>query len=140
MVEMQADRAKLVDVFRRTGADSKGIPACNMIEAEQLVFGATHEDFGAGLCEQWKFPKSFAMVTGYHHKPMSLPSESRTLTAIIYVADRLAADTGQGFRQDLMDTNVDPAVLDHLKLGSDKLTELRANVIAQAKDLGGMLS
>jgi len=139
MVEMQADRAKLVDVLRRAGADSKGVPACNMIEAEQAVWGATHEDFGAGLCEQWKFPKSFAMVTGYHHKPMQLPYESRTLTAIIHVADRLAADTGQGFRQDLMDTTIDSAVLDHLKLGSDKLGELRAAVAAQAKDLGGML-
>jgi len=134
MVEMQCDRNKLVEVLRRTGADSKGIPACDMLEAEKGVFEATHQDFGAGLCEKWKFPRSFAYVTGFHHSPMTLPSEHRTLTAVIYVADRLAADSGMGFRQDLLTTELAPDVLDHLKLTSEKVAEMRAQVAASAKD------
>jgi HD-like signal output (HDOD) protein len=139
MVEMQYDRSKLVEVLRRTGADSKGIPACDMLEAERSVFEATHEDFGAGLCEKWKFPKSFAYVTGFHHRPMMLPYDNRTLTSIIYVADRLAADAGLGFRQDLLSTNIEAGVLDHLKMTSERLNELRTQVAAQAKDLSGLL-
>ncbi|MGD9789956.1 MAG: HDOD domain-containing protein [Phycisphaerales bacterium] len=139
MVEMQYDRNKLVDVFRRVGADSKGIPATEMLAIEQEVFGATHQDFGAGLCEKWKFPKSFAFVTGYHHRPMDLPSENRTLSCIVYVADRLAADTGQGFRADLLHTTFDPAVLEQLKLTNEKIDEIRKNLSTHVKDLGALL-
>ncbi len=140
MVEMQFDRNKLIDVFRRVGADSAGVPANDMLEAELAVFQATHQDFGSGLCEKWKFPKSFALVTGYHHRPMELASENRTLTCIIYVADRLAADTGQGFRQDLVNTTVDAAVRDELKLTDAKINEMRSTLIANLKDLTALLT
>jgi HD-like signal output (HDOD) protein len=140
MVEMQADRNKLIEVLRRVGADNKGIPANDFIASEMAVYEANHQDFGAGLCEKWKFPKSFAMVTGFHHRPMEVPAETRTLTALIYVADRLAADTGMGFRQDLLKTSVEPEVLDFLKLTNDKLTEVRTQLVAQAKDVSNLLS
>jgi HD-like signal output (HDOD) protein len=139
MVEMQADRNKLIEVLRRVGADSKGVPATDLVAAENAVFEANHQEFGAGLCEKWKFPKSFAMVTGFHHRPMEVPAESRTLTALIYVADRLAADTGMGFRQDLLNTNIDPEVMDFLKLTPEKLTEVRAQLASQAKEVSGVL-
>lgn len=139
MVEMQADRNKLIEVLRRVGADNKGVPANDFVASEMSVFEANHQDFGAGLCEKWKFPKSFAMVTGFHHRPLEVPSENRTLTALIYVADRLAADTGMGFRQDLMNTNVEPEILDFLKLTPEKLSEVRTQLATQAKDVSGIL-
>jgi HD-like signal output (HDOD) protein len=139
MVEMQADRNKLIEVLRQVGADGKGVPANDMLAAEMAIFEANHQDFGAGLCEKWKFPSSFAMVTGYHHRPMDVPAENRTLTALIYVADRLAAETGMGFRQDLLTTNIDPEVMDFLKLTNEKLNEVRASLAAQARDVSGLL-
>ncbi|MCE7973188.1 MAG: HDOD domain-containing protein [Leptolyngbya sp. PLA1] len=139
MIEMQYDRNKLTEVIRRTGADSKGVPACDMLEAELAVFEATHQDFGAGLCEKWKFPKSFTYVTGHHHNPTGLPQELRTLTSVIYVADRLAAETGMGFRLDLLTTEVSAEVLDTLKLSSERLAEIRAQVAATAKDAASVL-
>jgi len=139
MVEMQADRTKLIDVLRRVGADSKGVPATDMIEAENAVFEANHQEFGAGLCEKWKFPKSFTIVTGYHHRPLEVPTENRTLVSIVYIADRLAADTGLGFRQDLLNTTIDPAVLEFLKLPVEKLNEIRTTLIAQSKDLSNVI-
>lgn len=140
MVEMQFDRPKLLDVLRRTGADAKGIPASDMLNNEAAVYQATHQDFGAGLCEKWKFPKNFALVTGFHHDPMKLAAETRTLTAIVHVADRLAAETGMGFRQDIMNTSVDPAILDHLKMSAEKLAELKGLVQQQSADLAGLLA
>jgi len=139
IVEMQADRNKLIEVLRRVGADNKGVPANDFVSSEMAVFEANHQDFGAGLCEKWKFPKSFAMVTGFHHRPMEVPSDSRTLTALIYVADRLAADTGMGFRQDLMNTAVEPEIMDFLKLTPEKLSEVRTQLATQAKDVSGIL-
>lgn len=139
MVEMQADRNKLIEVLRRVGADNKGIPANDFVASEMSVFEANHQDFGAGLCEKWKFPKSFAMVTGFHHRPLEVPAENRTLTALIYVADRLAADTGLGFRQDLMNTSIETDIMDFLKLTPDKLSEVRTQLATQAKDVSGIL-
>jgi HD-like signal output (HDOD) protein len=139
MLQMQFDRNRLIEVFQRVGADSKGIPAQNMLEIETAVFGATHQDFGVGLCEKWKFPKSFASVTGYHHRPMELAPENRTLAAIVYVADRLAADCAGGFRHDLMNTEIDPQVRDFLKLSADKIDELRKNLPEHIKNAGQLL-
>lgn len=139
MVEMQADRNKLIEVLRRTGADSKGIPATDFLENESQVFLATHQDFGAGLCEKWKFPKSFAFVTGFHHNPMQLPFENRTLPALVHVADRLAAEMGMGFRQDLLTTDIAPDVLDHLKMSQERLAEVRLRLGECAKDASMLL-
>ena len=139
MVEMQFDRNKLLEVLRKVGADSKGIPANDMLAAEQEVFGANHQDFGAGLCEKWKFPKTFGFVTGYHHRPLELAAEHRTIVSLIYVADRLAADSGQGFRQDLVNTTIDPEVRDSLKLTNEKLDEIRAQLQAQMQDINSIL-
>lgn len=140
IVEIQYDRHKLIDVVSRVKPDGSGVPSADMLAAEADVFGATHQDFGQGLCEKWKFPKNFALVTGFHHDPMKLAAETRTLTAIVHVADRLAAETGMGFRQDLLNTSVDPAVLDHLKMSAEKLAELRNLVQQQAGDLAGLLA
>ncbi len=139
MVEMQYDRNKLTEVLRETGADSKGIPATDFMVAERKYFEADHQDFGQGLCQKWKFPGSFAFVTGYHHRPLDLPSENRTLTSIVYVADRLAGETGTGFRQDLLTLDYDMAVLDELKLTQDRLNEIRTQLKEQLKDVTSIL-
>lgn len=111
-----------------------------MLAAEVQVFGANHQEFGAGLCEKWKFPASFAFVTGYHHRPLELAPENRTLTTIIHVADRIAADAGQGFRQDLTNTTISPDVMDLLKLTNEKVTDIKGQLAASMADLTTLLA
>lgn len=125
IVEMQFDRGKLIDVLQQVGLDSNGVPANDMLAIEQSVFGADHQDFGAALCERWKFPKTFAQVTGYHHCPLDLPTEGRTLTSVVYVADRIAGEATGGCRVDLADLTIDPDVLDELRLTQEKLSQIR---------------
>jgi HD-like signal output (HDOD) protein len=139
MVEMQVDRSKLIETLNAVGADAAGVPCHDFLAAEQQIFGATHQDFGSALCEKWKFPKSLVVVTGYHHRPMELSFETRTLSAIVYLADRIAAEVGTGFRQDLMDLNPDPAVLESLKLSPEKYQEIKSQVASQINDLGNLL-
>ncbi len=140
MVEMQYDRAKLVEVIQRVGGDANGVPACGMLEVEEAVFGATHQHFGAALCQKWKFPNSFQLVTGHHHAPLELPSDSRTLPSLIYIADRLVAGLGTSFRLDILSTDIGPEVRDHLKLTTDKIEEVRASLPEHLKSVEGMLS
>ena len=139
MVEFQLDRNKLIEVMQKTMPDKDGVPGADMLEVETEVFGANHQDFGAALCERWKFPKALSFVTGYHHRPMELSSDARTLSCVVNIADRLASEVMSGYRLDLPTLTYDPAVLDHLGLSSDKLVEVRAKVaevIKVAPDFG----
>jgi HD-like signal output (HDOD) protein len=140
MVEMQSDRTKLIEVVQKAGADDAGIPSTDMLELEEARYGANHQQFGAGLCQKWKFPATFALVTGHHHNPSALPAESRTLPALIYIADRIAAEVSGGFRLDLLSTDIAPEVLDILKLTKQKIDDLRLELPAHLKSVESMLS
>ncbi|MAE59892.1 MAG: hypothetical protein CMJ49_00895 [Planctomycetaceae bacterium] len=119
MVELQADRAKLLAMLDQHQQGK------TFLDAEQQVFGADHQQFGQGLCEKWKFPSAFSFVTGYHHQPLALDAESRTLTALVYVADRLAVQGGFGYTGTVADTDIDTQVLDALKLTEHAIEEVR---------------
>lgn len=139
MVEMQYDRNKLIEVLRGVGTDAAGIPANDMIALEVTTFGATHQEFGAGLCEKWRFPKSLAFVCGHHHNPLALPEENRVLPMVVYVADRIAADVAGGFRHDLRNTEIDPQILSTLKLTNEKVNDIRNQLKNNLADLTSML-
>lgn len=139
MVELQADRAKLLEVVQKLGGEKSAPPGANMLEVEQAVYGANHQDFGAALCDKWKFPKSLVYVTGFHHRPLELAADHRTLSCLVYVADRLAAENGD-FRMDLPTLDIDPGVLEHLKLGATQIDELRAKVTEAMKSAPTLLS
>jgi HD-like signal output (HDOD) protein len=139
MVEMQYDRSRLIDVLQKVG-DNEGVPAQNMLAVEESVYAANHQQFGAGLCAKWKFPSNFALVTGFHHNPLEAPPEARTLPSVVYVADRLAAEVGGGFRLDLPSTEISADVRDVLKLSSEDLDRLRSELPEHLKSVESMLS
>jgi putative nucleotidyltransferase with HDIG domain len=140
MVEMQYDRNRLIDVVQRVGADAQGVPALDMCQVEDAIFAANHQHFGAALCARWKFPTAFSLVTGHHHRPLELPHDSRTLPAIVYVADRLAAEVGGGFRLDLPSLEISTDVRDALKLTASLLDDLRRDLPEHLKSVESMLS
>ncbi|MCA9294644.1 MAG: HDOD domain-containing protein [Phycisphaerales bacterium] len=141
MVEMQSNRNKLIEVVAALGADKDGIPQSDMLAAEKKIFGADHQMFGKGLCEKWKFPAVFSNVCGFHHNPLDLASGSRNLPCIVYVADRLAAGlSATSFRLDLLDTELDHAVLDELRMSSDKLAEVREELPERYEDVALLLT
>ncbi|MEX2218479.1 MAG: HDOD domain-containing protein [Phycisphaerales bacterium] len=140
MVEMQYDRNKLIEVVQKAGADGEGVPAFDLLALETQAFGATHQQFGAGLCQKWKFPANFHLVTGHHHTPTELPPESRTLPCLVYIADRIAAEVSGGFRLDLVSTDIAPDVLDALKLTPEKVDQLRLELPEHLKTVESMLS
>jgi HD-like signal output (HDOD) protein len=140
MVEMQYDRNRLVEVVAELDVDEAGTPANCMLEVEEKIFGANHQEFGKALCERWKFPNSFSTVTGHHHDPMSLPPDNRTLVCVVYLADRLVPTVSDGFRLDLANLDIDPAVRDELKLTNDKIEDLIEALPEHLKSVGDMLS
>lgn len=140
IVEIQYDRHKLIEVLNRVKPDSEGNPTADMLAAEIEIFGANHQDFGQGLCEKWKFPKSFALVTGYHHRPLELASDMRTLVNIVCIADHLTAKLGQGFRLDIQDPTPPADVLDDLKLSNEQLQAISEKLPEQLENVNAMLA
>ena len=131
MVEMQYDRTKLVEVVDRCEAGGDG---AGMLAVEDEVFNANHQDFGSGLCDKWKFPRSFMHVTGFHHRPLELPADHRALTCIVATADRLAGALNIGFRLDLSSTDIPADYLDELKLTAEQVDEIRDKLPDQIAD------
>ena len=139
MVEMQFDRNKLIEVVQSLGVNGEGAPANDMRDVEAKFFGADHQDFGKGLCEKWKFPNNFSLVTGYHHNPMEAPADGRRLPAMVYVADRLVGSIDGQFRLDLPNLEIDPAVLDVLGLSETGLHSIRERVDEEITAAAGLL-
>ncbi|MBI1369002.1 MAG: HDOD domain-containing protein [Planctomycetes bacterium] len=131
MVEMQAVQPKLLEVF-----DVMREEKLSMLDAEEKVIGANHQDFGKALCEKWKFPASFACVAGFHHNPMTLTSEQRSLTAMVHVADVLAARLKLGCDKTVSTLEIEPEVTDYLKL-TDKMIEQVTEDLPRAHEVAG---
>ncbi len=140
MVEMQADREKLIEVIESLGINAAGVPLADMLETEETVFGANHCNFGEGLCKKWKFPRCLELVTAFHHNPLKADPDSRTLPAVVYLADRLVSELGEKpYRLDLQTLDIDEGVLEVLKLTTESLAGLKERLAESADDVATML-
>jgi HD-like signal output (HDOD) protein len=137
MVMMQWDRNKLIELIEKVNAAG---PGANMLEIEAEVFGASHPEFGSALSERWKFPKSFTTVIGWHHKPLDLPFDQRTLPAMVFIADRLAAELSAGFKMDTPDLSIPADVLESVRLTPADLDAVRAKLPEAIKVADAVLS
>lgn len=140
IVEIQYDRHKLIETVGKLGVDKEGVPANSMLDVETEVFGANHQDFGQGLCEKWKFPRTFALVTGFHHRPLELGEEQRTLVTIVSIADKLAGNVKPGFRLDLPNLEIPAEHLDVLKITRDQLADITSKLPAAIEGVNQTLS
>lgn len=140
IVEIQYDRHRLIEVVGRMKPDTDGVPSASMLDAENEIFGANHQEFGQGLCEKWKFPKSFALVTGYHHRPMELAKDMRTLVCIVAIADRMAGSVAGGFRMDYPSLDLPADILADLNLSNDAAAQILAKLPEQLANVSAMLS
>ena len=135
MVEMQARRAKFVETVEKM--EGEGL---TLREAEAQVIGATHEAFGAELCKMWKFPASFAYVTGFHHRPWELADQNRTLTSLVHIADIVAARTAIGYRKDVETDQINSDLLSQLGLTEQKVDEVTEALPEAIEEASSLLS
>ncbi|QDT07102.1 HDOD domain protein [Rubripirellula lacrimiformis] len=124
MVEMQAYSIRFGE-----WAKSIATPHENgFLAAEQEFWGATHQDFGAGLCRKWNFPFHLELATRYHHCPDLLPEDQRLLPTIIHVADIIAVRMDAGFTGTVDHASVHPSALKMLGLSDQDVDDLAATL------------
>lgn len=121
IVEIQALRPKFTQVLDLLDQS----PDMTLREAERRVIGADHEQFGTALCQSWKFPASFAYVTGFHHHPHDLHSKNRALTTLVHVADIIASRAEMGFVRGTETNEIDTNLLEELKLSGEVVDEVK---------------
>lgn len=108
-------------------------------ELEQTLIGMDHQQLGAALAEQWKFPRVCQLVAGYHHRPHALSDQNRILINLVHVADTLCCKTKHGFNltansqslspEELEALGVDPAHAESTLSRMDDLIVVASNVL-----------
>jgi HD-like signal output (HDOD) protein len=125
---------EVLDIMDRGGMD--------IIRSEQDVIGIDHAALGKRLMEKWNLPAILSQAVAQHHyAPAGLlkESESKRLSAIIYVADLITNHLGLGIYK--MATGfIEPSILKQLDLSSQDIQELslslKDNISAISEELG----
>lgn len=136
MVELQASLPQFVEMIGHLRHDEN----LTFRQAEERVFGANHDLFGAYICREWKFPPHFASVARYHHRPWELPEAERQLPALVHVADILAAQLKEGYTRTVETETIDPEIITFLNLDGvdfETLEESLKEAIQEAQQLFG---
>lgn len=120
MMELQMDRVKLGIVLASMEAE----PRQDLLAAEEAIFGATHEDFGAALLTAWGLPAPLAVAAQYHHHPQDVPVSHRVLPLMVQTADRLVAACAPPFLLEDPYQEIAAETLDLLRLSRAQLEEL----------------
>lgn len=120
MVEIQTCRAKFVEAFDQFQANEQ----LSLRQAEQQVLGANHEHFGAALCKAWKLPDSLTYVTGFHHRPLDLAPQHRTLACLVHIADIVAARAKVGLSVSVDTREVTNELFDSVQLTQQVVDEV----------------
>lgn len=113
-------------------------PDLSFREAESQILGATHEDFGVGISRKWGFPDSLTAVTGFHHRPIDAPPEYQSLTALVHVADILAAKSGIGYTRTVETAEISQQALSLASIRQCDIDELEQSLaeLVEKAELG----
>jgi HD-like signal output (HDOD) protein len=93
MLQLQLDRARLLEVIAALGAE----PRRNPREVELSVGCIGHEHCAAVVFRVWKLPESLVAAVSHHHAPAAAPPGSRRLAALVHLADTISLQTGHGY-------------------------------------------
>lgn len=131
LIQTQREKLpKILDLWR-TGISFR--------RAEEEIIGADHQEVGKSLAARWKFPRSFQYVTGYHHDPETLAKENRLLAVVTHISDILCARMGHGLRVTAESEDVNPTLLDEIRILPAQLDELSLRIEDELKIVHDMI-
>jgi len=97
-------------------------------QAEREIVGVDHQQLGAALAEQWKFPRSCQLVAGFHHQPSTLADANRMLVTLVFVADTLCCQANYGFNLTALSQKLDDGGLADLKIDTSLIERTQAHL------------
>jgi putative nucleotidyltransferase with HDIG domain len=110
---------------------------CNIVEAEQAVFGIDHADVGAALCAYWKFPVQMQdAVAQHHHADLG---SARSLPLLVHAANTVAHGLDLSEQEDDLAPPMSQAVYNALALSDADWTRLFAQTEATYNEMSQIL-
>jgi HD-like signal output (HDOD) protein len=118
LVERQAFGESLAEVIALAETGK------HFCQAEVETIGITHQQLGQGLTTKWKFPRNLRAVTGYHHDPERASEDTRLLTSIVHVADRLSCQQKHGFYLSADGEPIPDNALEGINISAEQVKEI----------------
>jgi len=110
------------------------------VDLEREMMGMDHQQLGACLAEQWRFPKNCQLVAGHHHHPSALGDGNRMLVTLVYVADTICCQSRHGFNLTAMHQRLDELELRDVQLDATLVARTAANLDELVKVASTLLS
>lgn len=135
LISLQVAPEKLREVCEKAKVEG-----ANFCDLERDLTGLDHQQLGAALCEQWKFPRSCQLVAGYHHRPTTIDENSRLLVTLVYVADTICCAGGHGFNLTALNQKLEDAGLLGIGLDMSLVEQTRNNLPELVSTASGLFS
>jgi HD-like signal output (HDOD) protein len=123
VVERQAFPAELAEVVGCCEEQQGGL-----LELEERIIGASHQELGEALMARWRFPRSLRAIVAHHHDPERLPEEYHRRGWILRVADLLSCEVGIGVTVAERGPEVAGELLAAADLGVEQVDEVREHL------------
>ena len=124
------------DVYSKIDSKYNGV---ELIQAEQQIFGVTHQEIGLESAHSWGLPKDVKSAIGYHHCPGDAPVHCE-FAKIVGTANDLALAWGIG-AEPVGDSDIDNELADGLKIDREELDSIREaaseSYLEVSQSLGG---
>lgn len=103
----------------------------DLCSAEQQVLGITHEQLGAQVARQWRFPREMMAAIAHHHAPRSVAAGGTALERLVHVAQALVHE----FDAEPLPDALDADAWNEMALDQAQLALLRERTLAALASL-----
>src|SRR5574344_421847 len=103
----------------------------DVVETEQMIFGADHTQAGSLLAKKWQLPLLITNTIKYHHIPAQ--SSMKVPCTLVYLVDSIVQD-------DWVEENLDRDAISSLNIKIDQPSILRDSILNKATLLLNQLS
>ena len=101
-------------------------------EAESLLGGVTHAEWGKAAAEHWGLCDTITNAAGYHHRPHEDTSDTSGITAIVHVSCGLASAQMITVSSGLRGHGIDEQIRESIGLPEEQLMEIRRLMVAES--------
>jgi HD-like signal output (HDOD) protein len=135
LISLQLYPEKLAEICQRvrdTGA--------RFVDVEQELLKMDHQQLGAALAAQWKFPRACQLAAGQHHSLPIKNHDVQQLLTLVHIADTLACQANLGFNLTALHQELDDTQLGDLDVDLVAVEQVRKNLPELAKNAASLFS
>jgi HD-like signal output (HDOD) protein len=139
LAQIQLWPEKLREVCQTMSQRDISAPGETFVECERRLIGVDHEQLGRALALRWRFPRGCQNAAGSHHHPTER-DEQGVLVGLVYVADTICCEIGQGFNLTARGQKIDDTELEWLHLTRSEIERVTKELPQKVADTAAVFS